>query len=71
MTAWRRRGEWLELTPGKALTGAADRNEATVQWLLQTLGMPEKLLRQLQANKGIEWRGDLLRLALFPFVRQA
>ncbi|MDR9857277.1 RluA family pseudouridine synthase [Paenibacillus sp. VCA1] len=70
MTAWRRRGEWLELTPGKVLTGASDRNEATVQWLLQTLGMPEKLLRQLQANKGIEWRGDRLRLALFP-VRPA
>lgn len=70
MTAWRRRGEWLELTPGKVLTGAADRNEATARWLLETLGMPEKLFRQLQANRGIEWRGDRLRLALFP-VRPA
>ncbi|MFU1797251.1 RluA family pseudouridine synthase [Paenibacillus azoreducens] len=63
---WTRRGQWLELTPGKGLTGAEDRDQAAAAWLLDTLGMPDKLLKQLQANKGLEWKGDRLRLALFP-----
>lgn len=63
---WVRRGEWLELTPGKVLTGQADRDEATLKWLLKTVEMPEKLLRKLQHSDGIQWRGDRLRLALFP-----
>lgn len=63
---WVRRGEWLELTPGKVLTGQTDREGVTAKWLLETVGMPEKLLRKLQHSDGIQWRGDRLRLALFP-----
>ncbi|WP_106768516.1 RluA family pseudouridine synthase [Paenibacillus faecalis] len=68
--SWVRRGEWLELTPGKALTGHPDREEATAKWLLDTLEMPEKLLRKLRHHEGIQWRGDRLRLHLFP-LREA
>lgn len=68
--SWVRRGEWLELTPGKALTGQPDREEATAKWLLDTLEMPEKLLRKLRHHEGIQWRGDRLRLHLFP-LREA
>lgn len=63
---WVRRGEWLEMTPGKVLTSQSDRKEATMKWLLEQVGMPEKLLRKLQHSDGIQWRGDRLRLALFP-----
>ncbi|GIP30063.1 pseudouridine synthase [Paenibacillus sp. J23TS9] len=66
MRTWTRRGQWLEMIPEKSLSGAANRDEATPAWLLETLGMPEKLMKQLQANKAIEWKGDRLRLALFP-----
>ncbi|MWV46734.1 RluA family pseudouridine synthase [Paenibacillus sp. HJL G12] len=48
------------------MSRADNRDEATAAWLLETLGMPEKLLKHLRANKGMEWRGDRLRLALFP-----
>ncbi|WP_054956389.1 RluA family pseudouridine synthase [Paenibacillus dakarensis] len=64
--SWVRRGEWLELTPGKVLTGQSDREEATFKWLLETVDIPEKLLRKLQHSEGIQWRGDRLRLSLFP-----
>lgn len=63
---WVRRGEWLEMTPGKVLTSQSDREEATMKWLLEQVGMPEKLLKKLQHSDGIQWRGDRLRLALFP-----
>ncbi|MGN7359878.1 RluA family pseudouridine synthase [Paenibacillus sp. SAF-054] len=66
MITWTRRGQWLELSPGKSLSAAPDRDEAAAAWLLGTLGMPEKLLNRLRADKGMEWRGDRLRLALFP-----
>ncbi|ANY72401.1 RNA pseudouridine synthase [Paenibacillus ihbetae] len=65
--SWVRRGEWLEMTPGKALTGQADREEAAGRWLLDTVGMPEKLYRKLRQEQGIRWRGDRLSLVLFPY----
>lgn len=63
--SWKRRGEWLELMPGKVVTGSPDRQLAAEQWLLTELSFPEKLLRQLKANHGIQLAGDRLRLALF------
>lgn len=63
--SWKRRGEWLELMPGKAVTGSSDKPMAAEQWLLSELQFPEKLLRQLKANRGIQLAGDRLRLALF------
>jgi 23S rRNA pseudouridine1911/1915/1917 synthase len=64
--AWVRRGEWLEAMPGRVLTGAADKIAATDGWLLNTVGMPAKLHVRLRHEGGIQWRGDRLRLALFP-----
>ncbi|QCT01967.1 pseudouridine synthase, RluA family [Paenibacillus algicola] len=66
--AWLRRGEWLELTPGKVLTAASDRESATEAWLKEQLGMPEKLIRCLRSEGALQWRGDRLRLQLFPAV---
>ncbi|CAM3142316.1 RluA family pseudouridine synthase [Paenibacillus taichungensis] len=63
--SWKRRGEWLELMPGKAVTGSSDRQTAAEQWLLSELQLPEKMLRQLKTNQGIQLAGDRLRLALF------
>ena len=62
--SWKRRGEWLELMPGKVVTGSPDRQLAAEQWLLTELSFPEKLFRQLKANHGIQLAGDRLRLAL-------
>ncbi|GAE07602.1 similar to ribosomal large subunit pseudouridine synthase D, Bacillus subtilis YhcT type [Paenibacillus sp. JCM 10914] len=64
--AWSKRGEWLELMPGKWLLNQPDRDEATASWLLETMGMPAKLYRKLRHEQGIQWRGDRLRLILFP-----
>ena len=65
--SWSRRGEWLELMPGRALSGEASREAAsTDSWLVQSFGMPEKLMRRLRHEGGVQWRGDRLRLALFP-----
>lgn len=36
------------------------------KWLLETVGMPEKLHLRLRREGGIQWKGDRLRLALFP-----
>lgn len=63
--SWKRRGEWLELMPGKIVTGSSDRHMAAEHWLLSELQFPEKLLRQLKATQGIQFAGDRLRLALF------
>ncbi|RAW10331.1 RluA family pseudouridine synthase [Paenibacillus taichungensis] len=63
--SWKRRGEWLELMPGKAVTSSSDRQTAAEQWLLSELQLPEKMLRQLKTNQGIQLAGDRLRLALF------
>ncbi|OAB46675.1 RluA family pseudouridine synthase [Paenibacillus glacialis] len=63
---WTRRGEWLELNPGKAILEAEDRDAETMIWLTNAVGMPEKLLRRLTHEKKIQWSGARLRLALFP-----
>jgi len=63
---WTRRGEWVELNPGKAIAEAEDRDVETIAWLINTVGMPEKLLRRLTHEKKIQWSGARLRLALFP-----
>lgn len=63
---WTRRGEWLEAMPGRVITGAADRAAAIDAWLLGAAGIPEKLHARLRREDGIQWRGDRLRLALFP-----
>ncbi|MRN56220.1 RluA family pseudouridine synthase [Paenibacillus monticola] len=52
--------------PGKVITGAADSEAAVDKWLLDTVGMPEKLHMRLRREGGIQWKGDRLRLALFP-----
>lgn len=62
-----RRGEWLEVTPGKIITGAGEPQAAIDKWLLETVGMPEKLHQRLRREGGIQWKGDRLRLALFPY----
>lgn len=64
--AWKRRGEWLEAMPGRVVTGAADKEAAIDRWLLETAGMPAKLHARLRREGGIQWRGDRLRLALWP-----
>ncbi|QWU18514.1 23S rRNA pseudouridine1911/1915/1917 synthase [Paenibacillus sophorae] len=61
-----RRWEWLETTPGRKVTAAEDTGEAIDRWLKESAGMPDKLLARLRREGGIQWRGDRLRLALFP-----
>ncbi|MNO65245.1 Ribosomal large subunit pseudouridine synthase D [compost metagenome] len=62
-----RRGEWLELTPGKLpAPDGGGRYEAAMAWLESVLGVPDKLLRSLEHNGGIKLAGDRLRLQLFP-----
>nr|WP_055105563.1 RluA family pseudouridine synthase [Paenibacillus ihumii] len=62
-----RRGEWLELMPGRlAVPEGGDRKEAAIAWLEGALGLPPKLRRQLEAEQGIKLAGDRLRLRLFP-----
>lgn len=62
-----RRGEWLELTPGKIFgSGSVQEREAKVlHWLTQN-GMPAKLVTSLNQSRGIKIAGDRLRLHLFP-----
>lgn len=62
-----RRGEWLELMPGKLprLEGQG-RLDAALAWLEGSLGAPPKLLRRLQAEGEIKLAGDRLRLRVFP-----
>ncbi|WP_223068250.1 RluA family pseudouridine synthase [Paenibacillus caui] len=62
----RRRGEWLELMPGKAVRGAADPAEAAAGWLGSVIGMPDKLLKRLAGGGDIRLAGDRLRVRLFP-----
>lgn len=63
----KRRGEWLEITPGKLKPAeGGSRYEAALLWLAETLGFPPKLQRTLESNGGIKLAGDRLRLHLFP-----
>ncbi|MGZ9585142.1 RluA family pseudouridine synthase [Paenibacillus marinisediminis] len=59
---WARRGEWLELTPGRAILQDQEHVE---QWLRETLHVPQHLLRSWKANEGIKIAGDRLRLHVF------
>ncbi|WP_234404890.1 RluA family pseudouridine synthase [Paenibacillus bouchesdurhonensis] len=62
-----RRGEWLELMPGKLSSPeGGDRFNAALAWLEGVLGLPPKLQRTLEAEQGIKLAGDRLRLRLFP-----
>ncbi|MNW31404.1 Ribosomal large subunit pseudouridine synthase D [compost metagenome] len=62
-----RRGEWLELTPGKLpVPEGGGRYEAALLWLERVLGVPAKLLGRLEHDGGIKLAGDRLRLQLFP-----
>ncbi|WP_379321119.1 RluA family pseudouridine synthase [Paenibacillus puldeungensis] len=62
-----RRGEWLELMPGKLKTAEGEeRLSAALAWLETSLGAPSKLIRKLQAEDGIKLAGDRLRLRIFP-----
>lgn len=62
-----RRGEWLELMPGKlSVPEGGGRYEAALLWLESMLGVPPKLLRKLEQGSGIKLAGDRLRLQLFP-----
>lgn len=66
---WKRRGPWLEVTPGREVTdGEKNSADAVDQWLLNRLELPEKLWRRLRHEKEIELTGDRLRLALFPVM---
>lgn len=65
--SWTRRGEWLEAMPGRVITAATDRAAAIDQWLLETVGMPAKLHSRLRREGGVQWKGDRLRLGLFPY----
>lgn len=62
-----RRGEWLELMPGRLpMPASGDRYEAALAWLEGELDFPAKLRRTLEAEQGIKLAGDRLRLRLFP-----
>lgn len=63
---WTRRGVWLEVAPGKEVTGSGQKEEAADRWLLEVFGLPEKLWRRMRHEKQIRLAGDRLRLALFP-----
>ncbi|MEJ9163081.1 RluA family pseudouridine synthase [Paenibacillus graminis] len=65
--SWSRRGEWLEVMPGRVITAAGEPEAAIDKWLLATVGMPAKLHARLRREGGIQWKGDRLRLALFPY----
>ncbi|UHA74368.1 RluA family pseudouridine synthase [Paenibacillus sp. 481] len=59
---WKRRGEWLELMPGKAVLAS---DETLHNWLLQQMRMPNHMLRTMLAQDGIRKAGDRLRLHVF------
>lgn len=62
-----RRGEWLELMPGRLpVLENGGRYEAVMAWLHDELAAPPKLLKTLEAKGGIKLAGDRLRLHLFP-----
>nr|WP_245339114.1 RluA family pseudouridine synthase [Paenibacillus shirakamiensis] len=56
----------MELTPGKLAAKGEDAQLSAANWLANTLYMPPKLIRRLQAEAGIRVAGDRLRLHLFP-----
>lgn len=64
---WTRRGEWLELMPGKLPVREGQESlDAAAAWLEEGLQAPPKLLRKLRSEGGIKLAGDRLRLRAFP-----
>lgn len=62
-----RRGEWLELMPGKLNSQEqGGRIAAALQWLEQEYGLNRKWLASLEAAGGIKLAGDRLRIMAFP-----
>ena len=59
---WSRRGEWLELTPGRSLLQDQEQLE---QWLRHTLRVPQHILKAWRQQDGIRMAGDRLRLRVF------
>ncbi|WP_040950142.1 RluA family pseudouridine synthase [Gorillibacterium massiliense] len=59
MRAGIRKDEWLELA------AEADGQDLNV-WLREASGLPDKLIRKLEAEKGVRIKGDRLFLRLFP-----
>ncbi|CAM3083528.1 RluA family pseudouridine synthase [Paenibacillus sediminis] len=62
---WKRRGEWLEVTPGREVMASEDRMMAAHQWLARHFGLSDKIIRGWMAENGIQLAGDRLRVRLF------
>ncbi|WP_046228401.1 RluA family pseudouridine synthase [Paenibacillus dauci] len=64
-----RRGEWLEVMPGKELDlqQTEQRHTRMMQWL-ESHSFPAKLLGRLHSKGEIKINGDRIRLRLFPAV---
>ncbi|MBD8500795.1 RluA family pseudouridine synthase [Paenibacillus arenosi] len=59
---WARRGEWLEMTPGRSLIRQEQQLE---DWLRHTLGVPQHLLSAWKHSEGLKVAGDRLRMRVF------
>ena len=59
---WARRGEWLELTPGRSLLQDKEKLD---HWLRHTLRVPQHLLNRWKQEEGLKIAGDRLRLHVF------
>ncbi|RUT27794.1 RluA family pseudouridine synthase [Paenibacillus zeisoli] len=61
-----RRGEWLEVMPGKLPQNIDGPSSAVHLWLKETLGMHPKLISRLARQDEIKLAGDRIRIRLFP-----
>lgn len=62
-----RRGEWLELMPGKLrVSEEKGRISAALLWLEEEYGLNGKWLASLEAAGGLKLAGDRLRIHVFP-----
>lgn len=59
---WRRRGEWLELTPGRSVLKDEQQLE---HWMRHTLGVPLHMIKTWKHEKRLSVAGDRLRLPVF------
>ncbi|MCG7410194.1 RluA family pseudouridine synthase [Paenibacillus sp. ACRRX] len=59
---WKKRGEWLEFMPGRAVLTDEAHME---QWLRHTLRVPLHLFKTWKTTDGIKTAGDRLRLRVF------
>lgn len=55
-----KRGEWLEIPDQLAATGSVE------EWLLNRVGIPQKLINKLKQEQGIRQKSDRVMLHLFP-----